>query len=316
MPLTRAEAVDASFPQASDFRKHRAGVFPREGIYPDPTTTAVAGVAYAGSGWAVGARAFVAEVKRGGAPYSQAYGSATVSNDSNVASAWTIGAAPASGARIDLLCIRVRDVTQSDSTSGAPTDGPSGAARTGFPEFLVVAGTAGTTPARPALPAGYMEIAQIQTPAGAASTAGSTITQTYAFAQVVGGAIYVRSIAERNALTNVLPGDRVVMVGSGISWDKTSTGWAGSSIRAAYVATTTDSSGFVTVPHPFGEAPAVVVAPGYVNGLADASTRLFEPVLWDRTDTDFTVRFIRRDTNAWVDVQAVRFNYTATSPST
>lgn len=215
MPLTRAEAVDASFPQASDFRKHRAGIFPREGIYPDPTTTAAAGIAYAGSGWAVGARAFVAEVKRGGAPYSQAYGSAPVSNDSNVATAWTIGAAPASGARIDLLCIRIRDVSQSDSSSGAPTDGPSGAARTGFPEFLVVPGTAGTTPARPALPAGYEEIAQIQTPAGAASTAGSTITQTYAFAHTVGGTIVVRTIAERDALASPIPGDDVYVIATG-----------------------------------------------------------------------------------------------------
>lgn len=216
MPLTRAEAIDASFPQASDIRKHNAGIFPREGIFPDPTTIAAAGVAYAGSGWAVGARAFVAELKRGGAPYTQSYGNARVSNDSNVASAWTISAAPASGARIDLLCIRARDTTQGDSSSGAPTDGPSGAARTGFPEFLVVTGTAGTTPARPALPAGYFEVAQIQTPSGAASTAGSTITQTYPFAHVVGGDIYVRTAAERDALTNVLPQDVVnVLTGAG-----------------------------------------------------------------------------------------------------
>lgn len=226
MPLSRAEAVNASFPQASDFRKHNAGIWPREGVYPDPTTT-TQGVAYAGSGWGVGARPFVAELKRGGAPYSQAYGSARVSNDSNVASAWTISPAPASGARIDLACVRVRDSEQGDSTSGAPTDGPSGAARTGFPEFVLVTGTAATTPTKPALPAGYEELATIQTPAGASSIAGSTITPTFAFAHVVGGSIYVRNLTERNALTNLMTGDSVIVLDSGLEYIRTAAGgWA------------------------------------------------------------------------------------------
>lgn len=206
MTLTRPWAIDAAFPNAADQRKQLAAIYPREGVFPDPTTIG-AGVAFAGTGWGVSARAFGAVLKRGGAAYTQGYGAALISNDGVVANAWTIGAAPASGSRIDLLCIRARDTTQGDSASGAPTDGPGGVARTGLPEFGVVAGVAGATPARPAVPAGYEEIAQIQTPSGAASTAGSTITQTYAFAQIVGGEIYARNAAEMNALAGMIAGD-------------------------------------------------------------------------------------------------------------
>lgn len=214
MTLTRPWAIDAAFPNAADQRKQLASIYPREGVLPDPTTTAAAGIAFAGTGWGVSARAFNAVLKRGGAAFSQSYGSALCGNDGVVANAWTIGAAPASGSRIDRLCIRARDTTQGDSSSGAPTDGPGGAARTGFPEFLVVAGTAGTTPSAPLLPAGYFEVAQITTPSGAASSSGSTIVPTYAFAHVNGGPIYARTLAERDALANLVDGDTCVIVGT------------------------------------------------------------------------------------------------------
>lgn len=249
MTLTRPWAIDAAFPNAADQRKQLAAIYPREGVFPDPTTIAAAGIAYAGTGWGVSARAFGAVLKRGGAPYSQSYGAALVSNDGVVVNAWTIGAAPASGSRIDRLCIRARDTTQGDSATGAPTDGPGGAARTGLPEFLVVAGTAATTPVAPALPAGYEEIAQIQTPSGAASTAGSTITQTYEFAHVSGGPLVFRTTAALLAYTTATylyagmtafaldaPGD--VWTWSGSAWE---------GVWVAYAPVWSGSSGAVTV---------------------------------------------------------------------
>lgn len=227
MTLSRPWAIDAAFPNAADQRKQLAGIYPREGVFPDPITTAPAGIAYAGTGWGVNARPFGAVLKRGGAPYSQAYGSALVSNDGVVTNAWTIGAAPASGSRIDLLCIRGRDSTQGDSATGAPTDGPGGATRLGFPEFVVVAGVAATTPLRPAIPAGLTEVGQITTPSGAASTAGSTFVPSYKFAQVVGGTIFVRTAAERDALVDVLPGDEcIVLDRPGMIYTRLSSGWA------------------------------------------------------------------------------------------
>ena len=212
MTLTRPWAIDAAFPNAADQRKQLSGIYPREGVFPDPITLAAAGIAFAASGWNVSARAFVAALKRGAADYSQAYGTALVSNDGVVTSAWTITAAPASGSRIDRLCIRARDTTQGDPTSGAPTDGPAGASRFGLPEFLVVTGTAATTPVAPALPAGYEEIAQVTTPAGAASIAGSTIINTYAFANVVGAPVYIRAIGDLARISNPAPGEVAILI--------------------------------------------------------------------------------------------------------
>lgn len=225
MALTRPWAIDAAFPNAADHRKQLASIYPREGVFPDPLTILPAGIAYAGTGWGVSARPFVAALKRGGAAYSAAYGAALVSNDAAVANAWTITAAPASGSRIDLLCIRARDTTQGDSATGTPTDGPAGAQRSGFPEFMVVTGTAATTPTAPALPAGYEEIARIQTPSGAASTAGSTITQTYNFAHVVGSPIVVRNATELDALTSVLGIDSAYQIDKDAVLVRRAGGW-------------------------------------------------------------------------------------------
>lgn len=224
MTLTRPWAIDAAFPNAADVRKQLAAIYPRGGVFPDATTMG-AGVAYAGTGWGINARAFVAAIKRGGAPYSQSYGTALVGNDGVVTSAWKIGAAPASGSRIDLLCIRARDTTQGDSASGAPTDGPGGVARTGLPEFVTVTGVAGTPGVRPALPAGLEELAQITTPSGAVSAAGSTIVQTYGFAHVVGAPIVVRNYAELDALAGVLGIDSAYVIDKGAIMVRRGSGW-------------------------------------------------------------------------------------------
>lgn len=196
MTLTRPWAIDAAFPNAADQRKQLAAIYPKEGIFPDPITCAAAGVAYAGAGWAISARPFVAALKRGGTPYSQAYGTALVGNDAVVAAAWTIGAAPGAGSRIDLLCIRARDTTSGDSAAGTPMDGPGGVQRAGIPEFMVVAGVAGTPGVAPALTAGYEEVARVTVSAGNASAAAATIVQTYGFAYVAGGSMLFRTTAE------------------------------------------------------------------------------------------------------------------------
>lgn len=224
MTLTRPWAIDAGFPNAADHRKQLATIYPREGVFPEPTTIAAAGIAYAGTGWAFNAREFVAVLKRGGTPYSKSYGAALCGNDGVVTGAWTIGGAPVSGSRIDLLCIRARDTTQGDSPTGTPNDGPAGAQRSGFPEFLVVAGVAAGSPARPAVPAGYFEIAQVTTPSAAVSAAGSTVLHTYKFAQVIGGEIYVRNQAEMDALTNPMPGDWAYRLDNGQIYEYRTTG--------------------------------------------------------------------------------------------
>lgn len=230
MTLTRPWAIDAAYPNAADQRKQLASVYPRQGVFPDPVTVDPAGIAYAGSGWAINARPFNAVLKRGGAAFSQAYGSALCGNDAVVTGAWTISPAPASGSRIDRLCIRARDTTQGDPTSGAPADGPGGATRTGLPEFLVVTGVAGTSPVAPTLPAGYFEVGQVTTPSGAASAAGSTFVPTYDYVVPLGGITPVRNAARRDALS-WMAGEKIALLDRdpSVTYTRVGDGWVSDS---------------------------------------------------------------------------------------
>lgn len=224
MPLTRSFPIDSGFPNAVDLRRLDAGLIAREGVFPDPTTIAAAGIAFGNGAWNVGARVFVAALKRGGAPYSLGYGVARVANDSQ-ATAWTIPAAPVSGSRIDLLWIRATDPSQGEATSGS--DGPGGAPRA-VPIFGVTSGTPAGSPVAPALPAGALLIATVTTPSGAASIAGSTIVQSYGFAHLVGGVQYFRNAAAREAAaTSALPGQLALQVDTGVYYRLTAANtWA------------------------------------------------------------------------------------------
>lgn len=193
MALTRPYPVDVARPNAADIRKGQSAVFPREGIFPDPVTLATAGIAYAGSGWSVGARAFTANVKRGGAPFSQAYGAAQIANDGVVASAWTLPGAPSSGSITSLLWVRATDSTQGDGTPAVPSG--ETVARS-IPTFGV---TTGTTTTAPVLPAGAELIATVTIASTSTSAATSTIVQSYDFAGVNGGVQYARTEAKRDA---------------------------------------------------------------------------------------------------------------------
>lgn len=314
MALTRPFAIDAAFPNALDARKQFGGAFPRQGLFPDPITTAAAGVAYAGTGWGIDARAFTYITKRGGAPYSQTYGVAFGSNDAVVTGAWTIDPAPVSGSRIDLLWIRATDAGSGDSMSGAPTDGPGGAARA-VPVFGVTTGAPDSLPVAPSLPAGAVEIARATTPSGAVSAAGSTITQTYTFAQVAGGPIYVRTIAERDALADVIPGDVAIIATTGLQYRRTATTWRGLTIVSGNVNTSTNVNGIVTITHNLGDASAqITVTSGPLIGLDDAAARLFQPIVWQVFTNTAEIRFIRRDDNTYVGTQPVRFTWYAKAP--
>lgn len=83
--------------------------------------------------------------------------------------------------------------------------------------------------------------------------------------------------------------------------------------KSGVVNTSTTGSGYVTVVHGFNVSPKILISPGPVDSLADANGRLFEPVLYNLNSNNFRVRFVRRDTNAWLtDSQAVTFTWMAT----
>lgn len=216
MALTRSHPIDKGLPNAVDLRKINSGLYPREGVLPDPVTTAAAGIAYANGGWNIAARPFNLNTKRGGAPYSLAYGSAQAANDAAV-NAWTIDPAPVSGTRTDRLWVRARDLSQGEATST-----PSGELEPrSLVEFGVTTGTPGLAP----LPSGAVEISTVATTAGAASAALSTITPTYKFAQVAGGVIFVRNANERDALVNPIPGDVCYVIDEKLHYARKGTSW-------------------------------------------------------------------------------------------
>jgi len=219
MPLTRPFAIDQAYANASDFRKQQATVFAREGIFPDPTSLATAGIVYANGGWNVGARAFTGVARRGTSAYSQSYGGVLFSNDSQ-GTAWTIPAAPATGSRIDVLWVQLTDPTQGESTTT-----PSGeTVPRAVPVFGVTSGDAGTSPVARALPSGVFEIARVTTSSTATTIANSVITQTYPFANVLGAPIYYRTYADMIADSgSTARGETAIVMGELSTWKRLST---------------------------------------------------------------------------------------------
>lgn len=106
-----------------------------------------------------------------------------------------IAAAPASGSRIDVVYAK-----QQDNTSGIPSPDVSAG-----PLYGVLAGTAASSPTKPALTAvvGAEELATVQVSAGATSTNGANVVITNTARQTAarGALILCRNRAERDALT-------------------------------------------------------------------------------------------------------------------
>lgn len=103
-----------------------------------------------------------------------------------------VAAAPGSNSRIDVVYVMQRD-------SGSTT-APDGTIQG---EVGVVTGTAAVTPAKPAIPAGAVEVGTVTVAAGATATTGAqvTVATTCLWTAPLGSPVPVRSAAERDALT-------------------------------------------------------------------------------------------------------------------
>lgn len=241
MALGRPFPIDKAFPNALDIRQELGGMLTREGVFPSATTVQ-SGIAYKGSGWAIGARDFVAVCRRGSS-FVQGYGAALLANVGWVGNAWTIPGAPASGSRIDLLWVKAADPLEGDALTT-----PSGeSAERAVPIFGITQGVASATPARPTLPAGAVEIAEARTTAGASSNAGTTLTQTYRFASAPGIPLLVRDAT--TLPTPSVPGERAYALDQDFEWIGAGGGWepltpgtigAGSSMYEGSIGTSWD----------------------------------------------------------------------------
>lgn len=233
MALSHPYPIDKAFPNAVDLRRGYSAVFPREGLFPDPN--GLLGVAYAGTGWAVGARPFSGVTKRGGVAFSQNYGAATFANDANVPAAWTLPGAPSSGSITSLLWIRATDPTQGEAlTQIAGEVDPQGAPR---PRAVPVFGiTTGTTTVAPVLPAGAVLISTVTIASTSTSAATSVIVQSYGFANVLGGPVYYRNAAEMVAdIGNLARGETAYCIDDQSTWKRLATGAGISGFRALHI---------------------------------------------------------------------------------
>jgi hypothetical protein len=117
-----------------------------------------------------------------------------------------IDAAPASGSRIDVVWVKQADASAGVLNPDATT------------EWLVskTTGTAGTSPTKPAIPVGALELGTVTVAAGATATNGAGVTITNTVRQTVarGARVPVRSQAERDALT-AFPGLEVYRLDNG-----------------------------------------------------------------------------------------------------
>lgn len=163
-----------------------------------------------------------------------------------------IDAAPVSNSRWDLICARQDDASSTVTTPDADN----------LAKLYVVKGTAGATPAVPALPAGSVEIGRVLVTTGDTNTNAMTVAQTNTYTAGAGGSVPFRSLAALQAWTTARSGQRANIfadpatvkngdyVWSGGAWNRTQ---CGGLYHPAAVATFYT----ITFPAPYSQPPIV-----------------------------------------------------------
>jgi len=186
--------------QARDIRNDLEGVVARTGIFPGSSTAPLLNKT---STMTPTIRAFDAAFRR-----TASDGTQLVSNDGPTGLFPAFDAAPASGARKDLLVLSVYD-TAFDATAGA--------------KFEIVKGDASTAtdpaPRRDKMLANQMEIGTLTIPAGATSLASANVvwTETFQFAALRGAPVYFRKLQELRdaAVSSFVSGDTAFSLDTG-----------------------------------------------------------------------------------------------------
>lgn len=141
------------------------------------------------------------------------YGALLIQNDGNVNV--PLKAAPSSNSRIDVVYVKQYEKRSPMSDSSD------------VPAFGVVEGTAAAVPVAPAVPEGGLALAQVLLPAGVSNTAadGVAITQTYIGAAMKGDPLWVRTSAQRDALSSVSEGTLLHNAGDGNDYVRENGEW-------------------------------------------------------------------------------------------
>lgn len=213
-PSGGATFQDIRLDAAGDIARNAAGAI-RAGVLPAHTNALV--TAKATMAVDIGVAAFAIDRT----------GLVRVYNDGTITV--TISAAPGAGSRWSVIYVKQRE-------SAAPfSDGADG------PVADKVESTTSEAAARALLPAGALELAVVQTPAGATGTTGSVITQTYLYTASAGGTVLLRNQTEQDAWT---PGNGALAtrIDTGMLLIRTAGAWVNATQTATTLVTTFGAS--------------------------------------------------------------------------
>lgn len=168
--------VDERLILAGDIVSTTGGA-PRTGVLPSHTNALVTGLA----SMAVSVASFNGVFSRTGAGVEKAA--------NNGATTVTIDTAPGSNSRLDVVWARAQFAASGDANS--------------LVVFGKTTGTAAASPAKPAIPAGAMELATVLVPSTATTmqSSGVVITQTHQYTAMEGGTVLLRNQVEADAWT-------------------------------------------------------------------------------------------------------------------
>lgn len=113
--------------------------------------------------------------------------------------------------------------------------------------------------------------------------------------------------AERNALSTLTTEPKQRWDGlefhetdQGLDWRYVSGAWKGASPWGGLKAGNTNADGIITIAHPWGVAPSIVVATAhFLSGDTLDLPKLHEPVVWIVDAANIQIRFKRNDTGVW-----------------
>lgn len=262
---------------------------PRAGVFPRHSNALVTSTATTGP-MTVAVSAFEAALVREGGPLF-------MQNDGSVAV--TIGAAPVSNSRIDVVYVRQNE-------SAAPmSDGSNTAV------IAVAEGTAAASPTKPSIPVGALELATVTVPAGVTATnaGGVVITNTYVCTATSGGVVRLRNAVEANEW-NPADGSLAFRLDLNRLYRRSLGAWIPAGPVGLRVQATTNASGIVTVANPAAPvAPTVVTVQVQQGPAGETQIRTIDAVVWDTSlgTANVQIRFRAEDTNSWAATQVVAF---------
>lgn len=138
--------------------------------------------------------------------------------------------------------------------------------------------TASFATARAALPAGALELATVQMPTGKTATNQSlvVITPTFQYTAASGGALWFRTKAEMDLVTNMPDGQEAVTLSTGTRYESVAGVWVRLFQRPGFAAVTLNANGFYA--QTIGVEPLRVVRDGNRNTLQGAFHNAIAPI--------------------------------------